>query len=147
VGNQYGTLPRFFVYGGLVFVPLSLDYMKTMGRNWTDPVNADLVYELYYRRHEAPGTVRPEPIVLASVLASPVNANFSHHGRALVDKVNGIRIEKLEDLIRAFEKSTNTYHVVEFLPNHGLDCLDRVEAEKANPKILETYGLPQDRRL
>lgn len=58
-----------------------------------------------------------------------------------------MRIEKLEDLIRAFESATNAFHVVEFRPGHGLDCLDREQAEKANPKILETYGIPQDRRL
>jgi S1-C subfamily serine protease len=146
-GNQYGSLPRYFVYGGLVFVPLSLDYMKTLGRNWSDPVNADLVYELYYRRQESPKSVRPEPVVLASLLSHPVNANFANHGHALVDKINGLRIEKLEDVIRSFESSTNAYDVIEFLPNHGFDCLDRVEAEKANPGILETYGIPQDRRL
>lgn len=147
VGNQYGALPRYFVYGGLVFVPLSLDYMKTLGRNWSDPTNADLVYELYYRRHEDPAKVRSEPVVLASILADSVNANFSNHGHALVDKVNNVKIDKLEDLIRAFESCTNTYHLVEFLPNHSFDCMERVPAEKANAKILETYGIPQDRRL
>ena len=147
VGNQYGALPRYFVYGGLVFVPLSLDYMKTMGRNWSDPANADLVYELYYRRHESPEEARAEPVVLASILADPVNANFDHRGRVLVDKVNNVRIEKLEDLIRAFESSTNTFHLVEFLPNHSFDALERTPAEEANPRILETYGIPQDRRL
>jgi S1-C subfamily serine protease len=146
-GNQYGSLPRYFVYGGLVFVPLSLDYMKTLGRNWSDPVNADLVYELYYRRHETPEKTRPEPIVLASILAHPVNANFNNRGHALVDMVNSVRIEKLEDLARAFESSTNTFDVIQFYPSHSFDCLDHKEAESANPKILETYGIPQDRRL
>jgi S1-C subfamily serine protease len=146
-GNQYGALPRYYVYGGLVFVPLSLDYMKTLGRNWSDPVNADLVYELYYRRHESPSTTRTEPIVLASILANPVNANFNNRSHALVDKINDVRIDKLEDLIRAFEKSTNTFDVLQFRPNHSFDCLEHAQAEKANAPILETYGLPQDRRL
>jgi hypothetical protein len=64
-----------------------------------------------------------------------------------VDKINDIRIDKLEDLIRAFESSTNTFDVLQFRPNHSFDCLDHAQAEKANPKILETYGIPQDRRL
>jgi S1-C subfamily serine protease len=146
-GNQYQELPRYFVNGGLVFVPLSLDYMKTLGRNWNDPANADLVYELYYRRYEAPKTARPEPIVLASILAHPVNANFSNHGHVLVDTVNGVRINKLEDLIGAFQNSTNAYDVIQFRPNHSFDCLDHLEAKKSNLQILETYGIPQDRRL
>jgi len=146
-GNQYGALPRYYVYGGLVFVPLSLDYMKSLGRNWSDPTNADLVYELYYRRHESPTTTRPEPIVLASILANPVNANFNNRAHVLVDSVNHVRIDKLEDLIGAFKSSTNTFDVIQFRPNNSFDCLDHEQAVKANPKILETYGLPQDRRL
>jgi len=65
----------------------------------------------------------------------------------LIDKVNDVRIDKLEDLIRAFSSTTNAYHVIEFMPSHGFDCIDRVQAEKANPSILQTYGIPQDRRL
>jgi S1-C subfamily serine protease len=147
VGNQYGALPRYFVYAGLVFVPLSLDYMKTLGRNWSDPGNADLVYELYYKRFEHPNTARTEPIVLASILANPVNANFNNRGHPLIDAVNGVRIDKLEDLIRAFESSTNTFDVLQFRPDHGFDCLDHAQAQKASPQILDTYGIPQDRRL
>lgn len=147
VGNQYNVLPRYYVYGGLVFTPLSLDYMKTFGRNWADAANAELVFELYYRRHEAPADVRQEPIVMASTLADPVNANFTIRGHALVDKVNGIRIEKLEDVIRAIETSTNRQHVVEFIPHHTFECLDREEADSAKARILKTYGIPSDRRL
>lgn len=147
VGNQYGTLPRYFVYGGLVFTPLSLDYLKTFGRNWADAANAELVYELFYRRHESPETVRPEPIVIAAVLADPVNANIVIRERVLVDKINGIRIEKLEDVIRAFETLQPDQHVIEVMPNHSLECINRADAEKANARILQTYGVPNDRRL
>lgn len=147
VGNQYGTFPRYFVYAGLVFTPLSLDYLKTFGRNWADAVNAELVYELFYRRHESPETARPEPIVLAAVLADPVNANIVIRERVLVDKINGIRIEKLEDVIRAFETLQPDQHVIEVMPNHSIECIDRADAEQANARILQTYGVPKDRRL
>ncbi len=146
-GNQYGSPPRYFVYGGLVFTPLSMDYLKTFGRNWADAANAELVYEIFYRRHEDPENTRSEPIVLADTLADEVNANFIIHRRALVDKINGIRIDKLEDVIRAIETTTTEQHVIEFIPHQGFECLDRADAEQAAPKILETYGIPKDRRL
>ena len=147
LGNQYDVLPRYFVYAGLVFTPASLDYLKTFGRNWRDSANAEMVYELFYRRYESPETARPEPIVLVSTLAHPVNANLKTAARALVDTINGIRIEKLEDVVRAFESATNTHHVIEFLPNHAFETLDRAEASAANAEILKTYSVPKDRRL
>ena len=147
LGNQYDVLPRYYVHAGLVFTPLSLDFMKTMGRDMRDLPNAEILYELYYRRAESPQTARPEPIVLASTLAHPVNANLKVAGHALVDRINGLRIEKLEDVVRAFESATNSHHVIEFLPDRALETLDREAAATAHAEILKTYGLPNDRRL
>jgi len=147
VGNQYDVLPRYFVYAGLVFTPLSLDYMKTLGQGWRDVANAELIYELYYRRSEAQDSTRTEPVVLASTLAHSVNANFKISNHALVDKIDGVRIDKLEDVVRAFESTTNTHHVIEFVPNHAFETLNRVDAEAAQAEVLKTYGVPKDRRL
>ena len=147
VGNQYDVPPRYFVYAGLVFTPLSLDYLKTFGRSWSDTAGAELTYELFYRRQESPKTVRTEPVVLSIVLADEVNANFRIRGRVLVDKINGVRIDRLEDVIRAFDHPANGQHVLEFMPKNTFECLERAEADKANANILNTYGIQKDRRL
>ena len=146
-GNQYDVLPRYFVYGGLVFTPLSRDYLRTLGGGAGDPTAAPLLYELYYRRQEAPHTMRQEPIVLASVLAHDVNADLGTRGRVLVDKVNGVRIEKLEDVIRAIEGNKGEQDVIEFYPDSGIEALDRKPVQEANPQILKLYGIAKDRRL
>jgi S1-C subfamily serine protease len=143
LGSQYDVLPRYYVHGGLVFTPLSQEYLRAIGR---DGQNAEILYELYYRRHESPQTARAEPVVLASVLPHPVNANLKA-GRVMVDRINGVRIEKLADVARAFEAATNTHHLLEFLPNRALEGLDRAAALAAHAEILKTYGLPSDRRL
>jgi S1-C subfamily serine protease len=146
-GSQYDTLPRYLVYAGLVFTPLSLDYLRTLGRNTPEISIGEMYYELYYRSFEEPSKTRSEPIVLASVLADSVNANLRIRGRALVDQINGVRIEKLEDVVRAFETSTNNFDELEFLPHHSFETLERSEVAKANSRILKTYGIANDRRL
>jgi S1-C subfamily serine protease len=146
-GNQHDRPPRYFVHGGLVFTALSQDYLRSFGRDWGDSASGELVYELFYHRHEKPETVRPEPVVLAGVLAHPVNANLNVRGRALVDKVNGVRIEKLDDLIRALEGHRDAQHLIEFVGRQGAECLDREDAGQANAMILKTYGVTEDRRL
>jgi S1-C subfamily serine protease len=146
-GYQHDTLPRYLVYGGLVFTPLSFDYLRAMGTSGADTTDREMYYELYYRRYEDPATVRTEPIVLTSILADSVNANIRIRGRMLVDRINGLRIEKLEDVVRAFETNTNAFDVVEFLSHHVFECLDRSEVARANPRILKTYGIEKDRRL
>ncbi len=105
------------------------------------------MHELFYLRHEKPEESRPEPVVLVTALPHPVNADLVVRGRALVDKINGIRIERLEDVIRAFEQAPGAQHVIEYAGRGGFDALDREEAAAAHAAILQTYGIPADRRL
>jgi S1-C subfamily serine protease len=147
LSNQYDVPHRYYVFAGLVFSPLSLDYLKTFGRNWRNSANSELVFELFYRRKETPKKAKNEPIVLISTLSHPVNADMQITSGALIDKVNGQSISKLEDLIRAFESNESDFHQIDFLPDHSFECLRRTEAEQAHQEILNTYGIPSDRRL
>jgi hypothetical protein len=146
-GHQYDPSPRYYVYGGLVMTPLNLNYLQRLGGSPGDSDKRDLFYELYYRRDENPSSARKEPVVLSSVLADDVNANFGVRGRILIDRINGKRINQLEDAIAAFETNTNTYDIVEFWPDHAFECLNHAGAVKAKSRILETYAVPSDRQL
>jgi S1-C subfamily serine protease len=146
-GNQYDVKPRYFVFGGLVFTPLSRDYLRDSSREAVEGSGSELTYELFFRSREEPETVREEPVVLSSVLADAINANFRVRGRALVDTINGLRIEKMADVVRAFESSTNAFDVINFVRTHQFECLDHAEAVKANAEILKTYGVLKDRHL
>jgi S1-C subfamily serine protease len=140
-GNQYDVLPKYYIYGGLVFTTLSLDYLKTFGQDWSNSAGRELVYELVYRHLEDPKHWRPEPVVLASILDHPVNANFTMRGQAMVDKINGRRIEKLSDVPKAFAETTGPDAIIEFLPDHHFEVIRKEDAEKANPDILTTYSI------
>ncbi|MCE0523367.1 MAG: trypsin-like peptidase domain-containing protein [Methylacidiphilales bacterium] len=140
-GNQYDVLPHYYIYGGLVFTPLSLDYLKTFGQDWSDSAGRELIYELVYRHIENPKLWRPEPVVLASILDHPVNANFTTRGQAMVDKINGIRIERLSDVPKALAATKGTDAIIEFLPDHHFEVINKDEAEKANLQILNNYGV------
>jgi len=76
-----------------------------------------------------------------------VNANLRIRGRALVDRINGTRINQMEDVVKALENSTNDFDQIEFLPHHSFETLDHAEVSKANSRILKTYGIAKDRRL
>jgi len=85
--------------------------------------------------------------MLANVLTHPVNVNFEVKGQTMVDKINGIRIDKLEDVIRAFESVKSDQHIIEFSPMNHLEGLDRELADESNEKILRQFNIPSDRRL
>jgi S1-C subfamily serine protease len=140
-GNQYDSPPPYYIFGGLVFTPLSLDYLKTFGQDWSDAAGRDLIYELIYRHLEKPKEWRPQPVVLASILNAPVNASIGTRGQAMVDKINGVRIEKLSDVPAAFAAAKGADSIIEFMPDHHFEVINTVEAEKATPAILRTYSV------
>ncbi len=146
-GNQYDTLPPYYIYGGLVFTPLSLDYLKSLGASYTESGGRELIYELIYRHLEDPERWRPQPVVLSSILDNEVNANMSTRGQALVDKINGQRIDSLSDVPKAFAAATGPFDIVEFLPDHHFEVLRHDDAQKATPGILSTYSVPAQARL
>ena len=145
-GNLYDALPRYYVYAGLVFTPLTLDYVKTFGRNWRNVANLEMIYELYYRKNEKPETARKEPVVLAATLAHPVNADIRLASRAMINEINGKRIESLEDIIEALEKNKKNQHLIKF-GSGTIESLNTEAANNAHKNILETYSIPSDRRL
>lgn len=146
VGNLYHA-PRYYVYAGMIFTPLSKDYLSTFGRDWLSTADSDILYELFYRRKSDPENTRTEAVMLASTLAHPVNANMRIRGRVMVDEINGVRIDRLEDAIRAFSETDQAYHTIKFTGNYGFETIDRNEANTANQSILRTYRIINDRRL
>ena len=145
-GNLYDVPPRYYVYAGLVFTPLTLDYVKTFGRNWRNVANLEMVYELYYRKNEKPESARKEPVVLAATLAHPVNADIRLASRAMIDEINGKRIESLEDIIAAFKNNSKSQHLIKF-GSGTIESLDTEKSNQAHKDILKTYSIPSDRRL
>jgi hypothetical protein len=78
-----------------------------------------------------------------------VNADLDLTGGILVNRINGVRIERLEDVRRAFAEQKGPRHLIEFDgPTDGpLEALDRVAAAAAHAEILRTYGIVSDQRL
>jgi len=141
--RRYDELPRFFVYGGLVFAPLDREVLLTLGQD----VPSDLSYECYLRPLLDPQGARDEPVVLLRRLEHAVNADLPWAGHLVVDRVNGRPIGSLGDLVAAIEGQREPFQVFEFGYSGRFVVLDRVEAEGAQREILELYGLPSDRRL
>jgi S1-C subfamily serine protease len=139
----YDQLPRYYVYAGLVFVPLNTELIATYG----DSVPEHLLYELYYRPIEQPLAVRREPVVLLRRLDHEVNSYMAWYRDLVVDRVNGRSIQSLEDLIDAIESNTGPYQVFEFAYYGRIGVLDRKAADAANEEILKIYGVPKDRNL
>ncbi|MCX5790430.1 MAG: trypsin-like peptidase domain-containing protein [Elusimicrobia bacterium] len=143
-GPAYGSRPRYFVYAGLVFTPLTRNFLTNW--EWNDVPDSFRTYLDF----GVPTAGRREVVVLAHVLPHAVNAGYHDFRGIVVDRVNGRVIGRLDDLLEAFRHPQGRFHVIETDPVTdfgGRIVLDAAAAEKASPEILATFGIPNDRYL
>ncbi len=145
--NQYDRRPRYYVYAGLVFVPLDREMVKTFGDDWMSEANSELIYELLFRAQGEPEFLKKERVVLLRRLDHPVNVNVPFFKNILIDRVNGRTIDSLQDLVRAIEENKGPFQRFEFAYFGRMAVLDREAADNANAQILHDYGVAKDRNL
>ncbi|HET9298903.1 MAG TPA: trypsin-like peptidase domain-containing protein [Candidatus Polarisedimenticolaceae bacterium] len=146
-GTPYDRLPRYFVYGGLIFVPLDQGMLETFGQHWFSEADRQVMYEYFYRPYEDPSVQTRERVVLLRRLDHPVNTNMAWYRNQVLEKVNGKEVQDLNDLVRTIESSKDRFLVFEFSGSGHFSVLDREAAQAANQSILTTYGVPKDRNL
>lgn len=141
-GRRYDIRPTYYIYGGLVFIPLTLDYMRAWGDDWRDDAPTNQKYYYYY---DWPSMAGEEAVILSKVLLSEVNKGYSDFSERRIFKVNSKRIRNLKHLIDIVEgESGNPFVVFETRFGEKI-VLDRRMAEADQPKILEIYDIPADR--
>lgn len=143
-GAQHDVLPRYTLYGGLLFAPLSADLLRSLGDRENNTIK-ELSYELYFRRFETPDHPRKEPVVLVTTFADSANAEFTTGLPAIVESINDLPIHQLDDVSKALQKPLNGFHVFRF-SDHQVETLDAQALEKAHPEIMKKYQIPQAQR-
>ncbi len=139
--DSYDVKPTFYIYGGLLFVPLSRDLLMTWGGEWWHEAPSEIV-SIY--ENEIRTSSRSEVVVLQKVLADRVNQGYHDIEALIIDRVLGRKIRDLKDLIRAVESSADDF--VTFQSHDGdVIVLERDRVEKRKSSILRRYGVPFDR--
>ena len=138
---NYDSLPRYYVFGGLVFVPLTMNYILTWGDEWYTYAPAELLSIL---RSSYKSPEKSEVVLLLKVLASETNEGYHSLNDLVISKVNGEKISSLKDLIQVVEMDTGKYVVFEDTDGKEI-VLNKKKAMESNNKILATYQIQQDR--
>lgn len=144
--DQFETRPEYYIFGGIIFQPLSKEYMKTWNKWW---YNADqrMLYYYYYHLNDGLFPRRREFVVINRILPDPSNTYISNIREEVVRTINGIDITCLEDVIRAFKKPEGAYHVILVDGSEYKILLKAGEMKDANRRIRNNYRIPSLGRL
>ncbi len=140
--EQYDVMPTYYIFGGIVFSPLTRNLLQAWGPNWFNNAPSHLTSILSANFPE----VEDERVIVAlKVLAADVNQGYDQVNNWIVHTVDGARIRTMRDLIAAVENPQGGEFVTfANLSGHTL-VLDRAKAREANARILQTYRIPADR--
>lgn len=137
--SQYDTEPSYFVYAGLVFQPLSVDYLGTWGQ-WQTRAPAELRY-LYTSGLRT--AERHEVVIITGILADAINTGYGDFDDQVIATVNGAMPRDLRDFVHRVEISDGP---VELATGQGaIIVIDPGQASAARERIATRYRLPRDR--
>jgi S1-C subfamily serine protease len=131
---QYDVRPTYIIFAGLVLVPLTYDYM------WKDdPPDPRFAVHYLGWRTEA----RKQVVVLSEVLPHRINLGVHDLSDAIVERVNGVPITELNDLVEALSRPQGAYHLFE--TDLRAFAVRAEDAGPANREILARFGIARDR--
>ncbi len=139
--RSYDIAPRFVLYGGLLFQPLSLDLMEAYQisdpriRHYFDY----FVAEQLYLEH-------PEIIILTNILSDPINTYLGPYRAGIVDEVNGHKIKTLEEFARALAAPADRI-VVKMIGDGPPLVLDPKQVAEARERIMTRYNVNIEQNL
>jgi len=138
---RYDILPTYYIYSGLVFSLLTLDYLEIWGE-WTLYAPDDLVMLL----HDGRPSVKGEEVInMIKVLPHDVNNGYHDMADCIITEVNGKKVHNLKELIHIVGNDTERKFIKFKTKKDKYIVLDREKAAKAHAEILEIYGVPADR--
>jgi hypothetical protein len=146
--------PSYLIFAGLLFTPLSYEYMHDW--DWAEKHHRyrQLAYE------EFPSEHRKQIVLLPQILVHDINLGYHQMREAVVERINGIAITEMKDVVRALERPAGKWHVIEtddhgprsesrrsdYHSAHGTRIvIDASRAERATIEILAQHGIPADR--
>ncbi|MCW8126283.1 S1C family serine protease [Microbulbifer halophilus] len=137
VGEKYDQRPRYYIYGGVVFVPLNMNLIKRWGKNW----HSKAPTEYLNARNQWGDEDRRELVVALKVLPSGVNLGYHDWKNWIIHSVNGREVADFAQFARLMESNEESF--VELRDDSGYRMvLDAAAAAEQQPLILQTYHIP-----
>jgi S1-C subfamily serine protease len=141
----YDQEPAYILLGGLVFQPLTRNYLRSWGDNWEQRAP----FRLAYFRNQEPTPARPSVVILSQVLPDFFNLGYHDLRNLVLERLNDQPVHTLDALVRALDNPSNNFHVFEFMKGDSLQrvVLDVRQLDDATRRVQDTYGIQQARVL
>jgi S1-C subfamily serine protease len=137
--SQYDVQPTYFIYGGLVFQPLTRDFLATWSKWWNKAPKEFLHH--YYAG--ARTLERQEVVVLSQVLSDEINVGYDDLFNESVVAINGVMPRDMADFVGRLESSQGMIEIATSGP--GVIVFDAAATRSVSAQVLARYHIVADR--
>jgi hypothetical protein len=137
-GPHMSDVTRYRIFGGAVFQPLTVDYLRI------DPETADHALVALYQQGNLRTPARAEAIILSQVLPGEASRGYFEWFDEIVSRVQGQTPRDMAHLNEIIDSATGSWLEVEMASGARL-VLDLDECRRATPEILERFAIAADR--
>ena len=134
---EHEKRPKYFIFGGMVFMPLTKNYLNEWGRSWVQ--KAPIHFVDLIKSSNFPTKKKKEVVFLQSILADRENTGYdlSH---AIVLEINGNKINTFNDLVKAIQDS-KAKEIKITLQGGSIIVLNKDKALEADKRLLKRYKI------
>lgn len=132
--EQYDQFPRYFIYGGFVFTPVTKNYVNSGMSFFSSSSDLSKLLDEY------PTKNKKEAVVLAQVLASKHNKGYHNLYDWVVEKVNGQTFKDFDEFHKIFKDADKEFITLENSDGYKV-IIDRQVALQENDSILDRYHI------
>ncbi len=138
--EEYDRAPRYFIFGGIVFCPLTKNLILEWGQGWRTKAPPELIVAL----EQLPTEEHEETVLALHILATDINKGYHNISQRVIKSIDGKPYLNFRDFYDKVNASRNTY--ISFEDDYRNQFLvHRQKAIANHAKTLQTYQVPQDR--
>lgn len=142
IGQRFDQKPEYYIYGGVVFVPLNLNLLKRWGRDWRN--KAPVSFLAARQRWSSPE--QQELIVALKVLPADVNLGYHDWKNWVIHSVNDTPIRDFKHFTQLLG-NTQAERTL-FKDERGYQMvIDHQQALTSEKPVLELYRIPDKAHL
>lgn len=135
--RQFDKLPEYYLYGGIVFVPLNMNLIQRWGRDWRNQAPVDYLHA----RNRWASDEQRELVVALKVLAADVNLGYHNWSNWIVNTINGVPIRDFDQFCQLLRNTTDPYTILK--DEEGFQMvIDNQVARATEQEIMDLYQVP-----
>ncbi|MGQ9426944.1 S1C family serine protease [Gilvimarinus sp. F26214L] len=136
--EQFDQLPEYYIYGGVVFVPLNMNLIKRWGGDWRSRAPT----EFLHARNRWASQDKKEIVVALKVLAADVNLGYHDWKNWMVHSVNGIAVRDFDHFTQLVHNANGTHVILRDEDGYQM-VIDNAAARASEEQIMAMYQIPR----